>query len=194
MKITIAGTAGRKDDAAKLNKDVFYKMSKAVANAIISINTTKEKMTLVSGGAAWADHIAVFFFITDANQTSKPEQKAELELYLPAELEESGFHDTGVFDWKTNPGGTANYYHKIFSQKRWYNSIDELNYAKGLGAKIAVYPGFFERNLEMAKSDYVIALTFGENGVKDGGTKHMTDNFLKTHSADKLIHIPIQTL
>jgi len=187
-RITIAGTAGRKEDARLLDAEVYDLMIEKTLETILEASNAKEPITLVSGGAAYADHIAVKLYLAHPDIFN-------LKLYLPAPFEAGKFRDTGDRDWKTNPGGTSNFYHRQFSQKTGTNSFNEIQKAIDMGAEVEVHDGFFARNAKMADSEIAICLTFGENGIKDGGTKNMADAYLKKHKvAPKLYHIPIAEL
>ncbi len=182
-KIAIIGTAGRKEDGERLNLSKFNLMKSKAREYILSdLGIDFNEICLVSGGAAWADHIAVSLFL------EHPE--LQLKLYLPAEYS----MDDAIFKVATtnrmDPGKIANYYHQLFKDNTKIRSLMEIRKAIQKGADIEVYPGFMERNLLVANScDYMIAFTFGEDGVKDGGTKHTWD----ASSAQK-IHFPIQDL
>lgn len=122
-----------------------------------------------SGGAAWMDHLAVLAFLTTADQGST------LDLYLPADWVWTvpQFEDTGERDWRTNPGGTANYYHKLFSGLMRANTLQDIETARRRGAVLHVIPGFRERNAVVAtKGDVVAAYTWGQERPEDGGTQH----------------------
>jgi hypothetical protein len=178
--ISIIGTAGRKEDAQKLGSLTYSKMVHAVKSVL-----TKPNHTLVSGGAAYSDHIAVSLFL--AKECSK------LRLYLPCgfDLDKCQFYDDGTFDWRTNPGGTANYYHREFSKIRGKSSLEEIALAIDLGAEVIIEPGFFGRNTKVAQSDGVIALTFGNGAViKDGGTNDTARKYLE-NGGKHLIHIDL---
>jgi hypothetical protein len=175
MEITFAivGTAGRKDDASKLSKKHFEAMCLMATGLIEQFGENNYPIThLVSGGAAWADHVAVKLFL---------EKKApRLRLFLPCEWDNGSFKDTGVDDWKTNPGRTANRLHKAFQTRTQINSLTEIQIAKSEGAElIAVAKGFYARNALVAKSDFLLAMTFGaEHEVKEGGTAHTVGCYL----------------
>lgn len=187
-RITIAGTAGRKDDAALLDRDIYDSMVEKTLETILETSKENGTITLVSGGAAYADHIAVKLFLTHPDIF-------RLKLYLPAPFEKGQFKDTGERDWRSNPGGTINYYHKKFSQKTGINSFLEIQKAITIGAEVETHDGFFARNAKMAESEIAICLTFGKDGIKDGGTKNMADAYLKKHKVNpKLIHIAISEL
>ena len=177
--ISIIGTAGRKEDGEKLSKSVYEKMYLA-AKKIVHEFTDPQ---LVSGGAAWGDHLAVSLFL--AKEVKK------LTLHFPCEFNSrvSKFAEAGF----RSSGGTANYYHRLFSQKMAGNDTATLHgIQKALlaGAESTISTGFLARNKLVAKSDVILAFTFGESGPKDGGTKHTWDHARKA----KRIHVPISFL
>lgn len=194
MEITLAivGTAGRKDDAKKLSKKHFEAMCLIASGLIEQLGENNYPIShLVSGGAAWADHVAVRLFL---------DKKApHLRLFLPAAWEGTSYHDTGEKDPKTNPGGTANYYHKLFQTATLINSLYEIQVAKNEGAElIPVAKGFYARNALVAKSDFLLACTFGkENEVKDGGTADTVRKYLERVQRegffDKSFHYDLTT-
>lgn len=192
ITLSIVGTAGRKDDAKRLSKKHFEAMC-VVANGLITqckeINYPIS--TLVSGGAAWADHVAVTLFL---------EKKApHLRLFLPCEFVGGSFRDNGNTDAYKNPGGTANYYHRQFQKNTGINSLTQLQIAAAEGAElINVAKGFHARNALVAKSDFLLAMTFGkENQVKDGGTAHTVECYLsrvkKEGFFDKSFHYDLSS-
>ncbi|SNW61930.1 Hypothetical protein ORPV_26 [Orpheovirus IHUMI-LCC2] len=110
VTIAIIGTAGRKEDGQKMSAELYEKMIYAVKYIIIHhFKMDMGKVTLISGGAAWADHIAVNLY---NNGYVK-----DLVLHLPCEWNEGKYLDTGSRDWRVNPGKTSNYYHEQFSKK-----------------------------------------------------------------------------
>jgi hypothetical protein len=140
----------------------------------------------VSGGAAWADHLAVRAFL-DGHVES-------LILFLPARFERGRFvPDDSV---RFNPGRTCNGYHEAFSRCLGVDTLGEIEQARTRGATLTVEPGFHQRNmLVAAAASHVLALTFGNMrppadllpdspgftkaalaGLKDGGTAHTWDN------------------
>lgn len=171
--LAIIGTAGRKEDEAKLTLPMWREVYKGVR--------VRTRMMLVealaSGGAAWADHLAVQLYLAD--------EVKSLHLFLPAPFEGGRFRDTGGFGVQ-NPGGTTNYYHRKFSAKLNINSLADISAAIEKGATVTVDTGgFFGRNSLVAEAtDSVLALTFGTRdyagvwvdantaGLKDGGTTH----------------------
>lgn len=176
MKVAIIGTAGRGTSFQNLNIEVFLKM---LADTEKKLKNLGKKLILVSGGAAWADHLAVDLYLRNIYKN--------LILYLPAAFEKEQFIDNGF----KSPGNTANYYHKKFSEKVGRNTLKEIALTKEKGAQHFIFNGFHARNLEVAKSDILLAYTFGSGQEPaDGGTLHTWKN----STASIKIHQPIQLL
>lgn len=185
-RVAIIGSAGRRTDGAKLNWNTYIKMYLCVRNKYIRLFRKNQKITAVSGGAAWADHIAISLYL--ANEVD------ELELHFPCrfDMENCRFHDEGDFKIKRqSSGNVANYYHKLFSNKIKGNTLFGIKKAIIKGATFTVSQGFRNRNKKVATSNYMIALTFSEgNRPNGGGTAHTWNS---SGSITK-IHIPIGTL
>lgn len=188
MKIAIIGTAGRDADGDKLSRDSFGEMFLSV-KSITKRLSNGQPWTAVSGGAAWADHIAVFSFGLGFAE--------KLHLELPCELGPDGkFMDTHERDFKKNPGGTANFWHKKFSDRVGIDSFKQLrSAADNENCVVSVGKGFFDRNGKIAtKADACIALTFGNEGVlQDGGTADTMKKFLKKGKG-VTFHIDLNTM
>jgi len=184
IKISIIGTAGRKHDISKLDKMIYSKMVSKVrdlVNEIIKINNLTQ-FELVSGGAAWTDHIAISLF--------KEFDNDKLTLYFPCQwdndrhcFQSNGYRDTG---------NIANYYHTLFSNKMGYNTLEEIHQiVHNNKVSIICYNGFHNRNTYVAQSDVIIALTFNNDNIpNDGGT---LDTWKKSKASLK-IHININEL
>lgn len=175
MEITfgICGSAGRKEDAARLSKKHFEAMC-VVAEGLLE-QFTESNYTIscvVSGGAAWADFTAVKLYLD--------KKVPHLRLFLPAEWQDGRFHDNGIDDSFRNPGKTCNYYHHQFQRNTNINSLSQMQIAKSEGAEfIVVEKGFYARNALVAKSDFLLACTFGEGAqVKKGGTEDTVRKYL----------------
>lgn len=172
--IAIIGTAGRREDGDRLKADSFDRMYEAAVETIGEWGTK----AAVSGGAAWADHVAVKAYL-DGVVTS-------LQLHFPAPFAGGKFvgHQFGQ---------VANFYHDKFSATRGVNSYRELEAAIAKGAIVTVGRGFKPRNLSIGRdATHMLALTFGSGksaefdslpadpgyrnaiagGLKDGGTAH----------------------
>jgi hypothetical protein len=160
--IGIIGTAGRGTDAEKLNISTYNSCIRNVREVIDRYTPT----ALVSGGAAWADHIAVGFYLAG--------RVNDLFLHLPAHFSTMRvrFDNNNRCAPLKNPAQTANFYHQKFSEKCKIDSLGQIYNAFKNGAVAKEYDGFFERNTEVAKqADIMIACTFGDKEhLKDGGT------------------------
>jgi hypothetical protein len=175
MTVAIIGTAGR-DKAITMTlplwkwslRDVYARVHKGAH--------------VVSGGAAWMDHLAVSLFLFG--------HAGEITLHLPAPFEDGKF----VGGWKS-AGGIANYYHGLFSkiiERDTLGQIAELIHRSATEPNIHItfepasegMGGMFARNAKVAKADEMLAYTFGAGDVPaDGGTKNTWDKFTgpKTH-------------
>ncbi len=192
-RVAIIGTAGRTvEDAKRLSASLLNLMAqKAVEVMKDSFQLDCKSVTLVSGGSAWSDHVAVRLWLDD------PEGFAGLRLFLPCAFDAKTsqhpqFVDTGG-DWRTNPGRALNTYHRQFSQKAGFSSLSDLVAVRALGAQfISTAKSFHERNSQVAlAADYLIAFTWGpsETKPKDGGT---LDTWNKCKGVK--IHIPLSLL
>lgn len=124
---------------------------------------------LVSGGAAWADHAAVWAYMEGLCE--------DLTLHLPAPFD-------GVFHggYGTS-GGAANYYHEKFSQAIGQNTRGQIYEALSGGAQCTGQPvaqgygAMFTRNKLVAdQCTHLLAFTFGDGDTPaDGGTKATWD-------------------
>lgn len=194
MEITLAivGTAGRKEDAKRLTRKHFEAMCLVASGLIEQINDSNYPLThLVSGGAAWADHVAVRLFLD--------KKVPGLKLFIPAAWDNGKYYDTGEKDWEKNPGGTANYYHKLFQQTTNINGLSDIVIAKAYGAELyTCRGGFHGRNAMVAKSDFILACTFGdEHMLKEGGTadtlRKYLDRVKKDGIFDKSFHYDLNS-
>lgn len=192
VRIGVIGTAGRKDDAPLMSKELYDDMYRILLNYLAPWKD--EDITLVSGGAAWADHLAVRAFL---------EQKCALELHLPAPFQNSKFLvNASNFQVNLSPGSIANFYHHKMSSLLGHNTLFELQRAIDKKAHYQVYDGFYARNLKVGNVDMLIAFTFGTHdyngpkvnatlaGLKDGGSAHTWNN----SSAKYMIHINLNEL
>ncbi len=189
MRVAIVGTAGRKhliepyhwDFMVDAGLDYIYKLGE-----LVPLN----EMILVSGGAAGADHVAVWLAMNYAPW---------LELYLPCEWDHENrqFLDTEDKDWRANPGWLANKYHRKFSESVVGDpnaSLNQLHQVMQLSkTKVKIGKGFFDRNSDVAKVDYLLALTRSTTGAPDdGGTLDTWKKAAK--NGTKLTHIAIPYL
>lgn len=174
--LAIIGTSGRKDPLIKKDFINMYNHAKK----FVKKHHIKH---VVSGGAAWADHVAVKLFLRNKINF--------LTLELPCSFENK-FKDTGVVNWITNPGGTLNYYHRKFTQIRNRDSLAEINQAIQKGAECIIHSSLHERNRYVASSATMM-LAYGITPeLVDGGTKYTWDRCVL--SKDKKTYINIRCI
>lgn len=165
-KIAIIGTAGR-DKNYPLSAKHWDFMCNMVRDEV------EPDDHLISGGAAWADHVAVWAFRMGLVHS--------LSLHLPARL----WHGKYEGDFGTS-GGAANYYHEKFSFAMGGSSFDTLAQIEDCikrGVPFTAQPtakgyeAMSERNkLVAAECDHLMAFTLGQGNVPaDGGTKMTWD-------------------
>lgn len=176
--IAIIGTAGR-DRTKPMSAELWTRM---VADAKRRI---APGATLVSGGAAWADHVAVALFLGS--------HAAELILHLPAPLLPNHLFAGAA----KSAGATSNFYHSKFSAAIGRSSIEDISTAILFGATYSAAPkaqgmkAFFERNAMVARdATACIAYTWGEGAEPaDGGTNH-TWSLIQ----GRKLHVPLSSL
>ena len=171
-KIAVIGSAGRKGDAKYVNADRFNWILNDFKETLVEYGIIENKndtnwhhIHLISGSAAFVDHIAVTLAI---------ETGCQLTLGMPCEWDSklNQFKDSGIRDWIKNPGGTSNYYHNEFSKKTGKNSLQELAQIIPT-ANVIVKKGFHQRNSLIADpNDFLIAYTFNpqNNQPSSSGT------------------------
>jgi hypothetical protein len=124
---------------------------------------------LVSGGAAWSDHVAVSLFL-DCNQEAFEPQ---LTLCLPCAFD----MECGRFSESTSDGRQANALHGEFSRATGIDSLQEIYDALSSGAEAETFDGFHARNNVIAqRSQTLLAFSWGTNGRPDSrGTSYTWD-------------------
>ncbi len=127
---------------------------------------------LVSGGSAWADHVAVQLYLEGGF--------GGFELYLPTEFDLSQKRYI-----HSHEGQTLN---KLFSEcqaKTGSNVFEKLaRVIGGTSVKTVVRKGFLARNTLISENcDYLIAFTFSADVPKEGGT---FDTWKKTPHSNKI--------
>ena len=167
IKLGIIGTAGRQDDTARLSDTLYLEMVNKAYRTISDLANRDYYVTgLVSGGAAWADHVAVTLFLCGA--------VGGLKLCLPAPFDLQ-------YDRNDKDGAVANRYHNQFSKALDFDSLAEIETAiHRPGCSAVVGRGFKDRNRLVAESsDALLAMTFGagrklkaRSGTLDTMTKY----------------------
>ena len=160
IKLAVVGSAGRGDDARLINGELYAQMAAALKQVMVQVGPVSH---LVSGGAAFADHLAVGFFLRDL--------VPGLSLHLPAFYSRSARQY--VEPYAKSSGSISNYWHREFSRKCGGNSLNSISEALSKqGASHKTYMGFDLRNTGIAEeADAIVAFTFGVNAsVKHGGS------------------------
>jgi DNA helicase-2/ATP-dependent DNA helicase PcrA len=162
-RVAVIGTAGRgKEQAHLLTADLWDTMLEHARGQV------RGNDHLVSGGAAWADHLAVELYLE--------RRVAGLTLHLPAPLDARG-RFIGEFG---TSGGAANHYHERFRQCTGIDGLTRIKQALARGAQHTVQPaasGYSAMNarnsLVASECDTLLAYTWAEAGCPaDGGTLH----------------------
>jgi len=165
--VGVIGTAGREPSTIPRLKLLYPKMVQTV------LGMTTPDDVLQSGGAAWADHVAVSIF----KIWSRQGLDAKINLFLPCDFDFTGCYFTGV-GAQAETARIANYYHRIFSKAMGSDTL--LGLAEVLrmpGCEWYVGEGFKPRNLDVGKCDLLIAQTFAVGSYPaDGGTEHCWRN------------------
>jgi hypothetical protein len=173
--IAIVGSAGRKEDGARMNAKTFEWMLQTTRKAIADTKMSNNQIVLVSGGSSWADHVAVVLFLEDA----ATDPFGGLTLFLPTPFKSGAFLDTGHRDWQSNPGRTLNNYHTAFGKIIKRDTLKDIRCAEALGASlICSARGFHARNTQIAQNcDRLFAFTWakGAEPPNDGGTRDTWD-------------------
>jgi len=148
----------------QLGQPLFDMMTQRVVRLVEDqLQLDWKNIALVSGGAAWSDHIAVRIFLQ--------KQVSSLTLYLPCTLKVEGNISFENRNSSDKTGTTANYYHQQFSQATHCDSLSEIREAiqKGAIADTSA-KGFHARNTLIAKAPNLVALSWGKHAPEDGGT------------------------
>ncbi len=165
----IIGTAGRSADASRLTKS-HWRMMCCIGQTICVTNRVDH---LVSGGSAYADHVAVQLYLDGVVK--------HLSLYLPAAFQVGEEAVGGVTSFEHNViGNRLNDLHDAFLRVTEIDPFEQLEQAVERGAKVTVNPGGFKaRNTQVAEaSDTLLAFTFGPIG-NEGGTADTVSKYLK---------------
>ena len=176
--VAIIGTAGR-DKSKPMDDDLWRAMCSDLKRRI------QPGDHLVSGGAAWADHLAVHAFLEG--------WASNLTLFLPAPMKDGRFVGP-----HSSAASAANFYHDKFARAIGLKTLSQIEQAHAKGAQLfyepeaAGYAAMFARNKKVAKmANVMISYTFGEGEEPaDGGTL----NTWKQATSKHLVHVPLGSL
>jgi len=156
LRVAIVGSAGRTDDGPRIAADpaIWERMLAKARTLVYRIRERGDRpagdIQLVSGGAAFADHVAVRLFLDgDAGR---------LKLHLP------GPFDPEASGFGPNPTGDVAAllrYHADFKRRCGVDVAADIRQAWRRGAAIESHAGFAARNAAVAReADAMIAFTF----------------------------------
>ena len=170
VRVSVIGTAGRaKDKRPFMTRKLYGAMLQTAWDFLDENFQDHSEIVLQSGGAAWADHLAVSLYRLGR---IKSQQFAGLELHLPCPFVNSQFVGTDRASERT--AQTSNYYHRLFTRVVGTDSLRSLQRALDEDdVHFTVGRGFFDRNTRVAQCDIMLAFTWGGGNVPlDGGTKN----------------------
>ncbi len=167
VTVSVVGTAGRStEDLHRLSNASMDFMVDSIHKQIRKWGLKESEVTLVSGGSAWADHSAVKAFM---------DKEYGLKLFLPCPIEDGRFKkNPRSKSWRDDPASTLNDYHQRFKERTGIDVHQDFKDAKGKGADLIIPEdgswGYMARNSKVAKSEYLIAFTFGKDYPASRGT------------------------
>ena len=164
-RIAVIGTAGR---------DKSKPMTRALWEAMVDDLRSRLQPgdVLISGGAAWADHLAVHAYLQGWCES--------LKLFLPAPFQLGKFVGPS-----SSSASAANYYHQLFQTSTGVGGLAEIQNAIAKGATAESeqaapgYAAMFARNAKVARhASMLVAYTFGDGEQPaDGGTLNTWNTF-----------------
>lgn len=173
-----------------LSQAIYEEM---VRTALDTIQTTfgldPKQCDLISGGAAWSDHVAVTLFNRG--------DVHGLTIYAPCLFSGNKFVDNNQSkDWRVNPGYISNLYHGTFSAKIGGTTLLDIHDAQTKGAVIDTkYPGFHKRDGVIASTaTHMIAFSWSDTGAPSDGGTFYTWNRCHLPLATHKIHINLKEI
>jgi hypothetical protein len=178
LRIAIIGSAGRGKYASLVTRDLYIAMLEDAKHLVQKYRThplTGEvrPVCLVSGGAAFSDHLAVSLYLGD--------HVDRLELKLPCM-----FNNATRCFVENSTGRTANYYHREFCQytaSRSSSSLEQLGKIveesrTSEQIDVSMYSGFKARNLAVGDVDILICYHWGSQDFppRGSGSRHCWSN------------------
>lgn len=173
IKVAIIGTSGRNPmDSMRLTADHMKWMAENVLCYIEHvIKTTTDNIILISGGSAWADHVAVQLYLSH--------NFAGLELYLPTDFDVENKKYANTYE-----GTMLNLLHSQCKEKINIDVLNEL--AEAIPKRtttVVIKRGFLQRNsLVSKKCDHLICFVFSH--IISGGSN---DTWKKTKHQNKIV-------
>lgn len=147
------GSAGRQEAASHVSIALYRAMYREARSSVREWKAARA----VSGGAAFADHLAVSAFLYG--------EVEELVLFLPAPFQDGRYVES---HGDRGTAKTTNFLHRAFKERTGVDGLAEIAEAQRRGAVLHVVPGFQNRNLEVASAaTCMIAFTFGRATLRN---------------------------
>lgn len=158
ITVSIIGFSGRSEK--EISGDVYYK-SLEIAKKYIERFGQSSDIVLVAGGGAWCDHIAIDLYLSGDYKG--------LVIHGPCRWTGLEYDDNGAFDWRVNPGKTANHYHRTFSKATNKNSLSDIQNAIRKGAVYIEHEYYHSRFSSISETDYLLCFTWSRNTRPEKG-------------------------
>lgn len=176
--VSIIGSSGRDNT---ITAAMFDDAIMNVITCMKQMGVNMEDTILQSGGSSFIDHISIILFL------AMPNKFKGLNIYLPCKF----LFDLEVpqFDPNNKYGYVLNNLHIEFSKIIGRNTFqDFVNISKLENVNIYYGKSFLTRNTDVAKCDYMIAVTRSKTDKpNDGGTRDCWNKCLHNNK----IHIPL---
>lgn len=188
MFIGIIGTAAR-SNKQKFNKAIWDKMCQQYLREVEALALqSDQEIHLISGGAAWSDHVAVWAYLNGHCDN--------LTLYLPSlfDIDKNRFYQERSYE--RSAANVMNYHHKNFSQTIGENSLEQIRLAMDKGAKCfqegyrVSLSGLFVRNDKIAQNSKDVMFAYSqdkEDEPSSSGTLYTWNKSIAPYK--KVIHI-----
>ncbi|BCS83015.1 hypothetical protein QLL95_gp1108 [Cotonvirus japonicus] len=157
INLGIIGVSGRTLSDEKLLLNNHFDWMKEIVEIFCEDVLSCNDITLISGGSAWCDHVAVSMFLTG--------NYPKLILYLPTDFDMDKKCFTNTYE-----GIILNNLHDKFSKKIKIDTLQEIyECINHINCEVVVKKGFYARNELIATNiHHIIAFSFGD--VPKGGT------------------------
>jgi len=145
-----------------LNKQLFDAMCAAVERTVEQeFGLSWSSVDLIGHGNAWSDHIPVALYLKN--------QARSLTLYPRVAWDEKkgAFEDTGVTNWKKNPGGHENFSMNRFLEDAGVNGLADIQAALAKGASLHPVESFKACTEKLVEADYLICFTWATGAEPD---------------------------
>ena len=186
MRIAIVGTSGRGDnnETENMTSELYAKMLEIAEQYLLKAQELDDAVSLISGGAAWSDHLAVSLHL---------KYKVPLILHLPCKFTDKFVPgDNSSKQWGT--AKTANELHQKFSAVVGFDSLAQLEQVQKTAIKYG--QGFLARNTQIVENaDWLLAFSWSTSDKKiTGGTGDTWRKFIASKGSEYAVHVSLSNL